>query len=238
MKKVTERLVSFIVWTTGICAFVPIGLSILAATLFIDPKHIDGFIKAGCRCLLRFLFIHVEVEGLRNVQPNRTFLFVSNHVNLFDVFVLKGYIPGFVRGLELDIHFQWFFYGTIIRRLGTIPVSHTNARTALESLNRAKDELADGTSVVVLPEGHRTLDGKFGPFKRGAFLLARDAGVDIIPLVMVGAYRIKRKGSSLIRPGKMILRIGEPILYQDIKDLKINDIRIHVHDTMMELFNR
>ena len=238
MKKVTERLVSLIVWTSGVCAFVLLGLFILFATLFIDPKHIDGFVKTGCRYILRSLFIHVEVQGLCNVQPNRTYLFVANHVNLFDAFVLKGYIPVFVRGLELDKHFEWFFYGAIIRRLGMIPISHVNARAALASLNRAKDALADGTSIVVLPEGHRTLDGKFGPFKRGAFLLARDAGMDILPLVMVGAYRIKHKGRMLIRPGKMTLRFGEPILYQDIKDLKINDIRTHVHERMTELFNR
>jgi 1-acyl-sn-glycerol-3-phosphate acyltransferase len=93
-------------------------------------------------------------------------------------------------------------------------------------------------SIIVLPEGHRTLDGNFRPFMRGVFLLAKEAGTAIMPMVMVGAFEINRKGSLLVRPGKMVLRFGEPISYEDIKDLKVGDIRNKVRDRMLELFNR
>lgn len=178
------------------------------------------------------------MEGLEHVQPQQTYIFMANHVNIFDVFVLYGYLPGFVRGVELDEHFEWLFYGLLIRRLGMIPISHTNARSALKSLQHAKKAIVGGTSIVILPEGGRTLTGHLSPFKRGSFLLAKEAEVDIVPVVMVGAYQIKRKGSSLIRPGNMTLRFGEPIAYQDIKDLDVREITSYVHHIMSALFHQ
>jgi 1-acyl-sn-glycerol-3-phosphate acyltransferase len=237
LRKIKEILISVFVWISGLSVFIPLGLIILLLSIFINPKHFDHFIKASCRIILRFLCIRIQVEGLDLFQTHQTYVFMSNHVNLFDVFVLYGYIPNFVRGIELDKHFDWPFYGLIIRRLGMISISHTNARSALKSLKRAKRAIADGTSIIILPEGGRTLDGKFKPFKRGSFLLAKEAGVDIVPLVMVGAYHIKQKGSLLIRPGKMALRFGEPISYQDIKDLEIHEIASCVQHRMSGLFN-
>ena len=237
-RKIREILISVLVWISGLSAFIPLGLMIIVSSIFFNPKHIDRIIKAGCRTILRLLCIRMQVEGLRHFQTHQTYLFMSNHVNIFDVFVLYGCIPNFVRGVELDRHFNWPFYGLIICRLGMIPISHTNARSALKSLKRAKRAIADGTSIVILPEGGRTLDGKLKPFKRGPFLLAKEAGVDIVPMVMAGAYQIKRKGSLLIRPGKITLRFGEPISYQDIKDLEIDEITSRVHDKMSELFDQ
>jgi 1-acyl-sn-glycerol-3-phosphate acyltransferase len=236
LQSIKINLISLAAWISGLLIFIPLGVCILALSILINPKHFDRFIKAGSRMVLRFLFIRVQVEGCEYFNAKTTYLFMSNHVNLFDGFVILGHVPNFIRGVELDEHFNWPFYGWIIRRLGMIPISHTNARGALESLKIAKTMIAAGTSMVILPEGHRTLNGKFSPFKRGAFLLAKEAGVDIVPVVMVGAFEINRKGSLLLRPGKMMLRFGEPILYQDIKELKMEEIASLVHKKMSALF--
>jgi 1-acyl-sn-glycerol-3-phosphate acyltransferase len=236
--RIREKFISVLVWISGLSVFIPLGLIVLVASLFINPKYFDRFIKTSCRIILRFLWIRIQVEGLNRFQTQQTYVFMSNHVNLFDVFVLYGYIPNFVRGVELDKHFDWLFYGLIIRRLGMIPISHTNARSALKSLKKAKREIAEGTSIIILPEGGRTLDGTLKPFKRGSFFLAKEARVDIVPLVMIGAYHIKRKGSLLIRPGRMTLRFGEPISYQDIKNLDIHEIGSCVRHKMLELLNQ
>lgn len=238
MRNIKEKLISTAVWILGLSAFIPLGSIILLLSLFINPQHFDPFIKLSCRIILRFLRIRIRVEGVEHVHPRQTYIFMANHVNIFDVFVLYGYIPGFVRGVELDKHFGWPFYGLLIRRLGMIPISHTNARSALRSLRHAQTALAHGTSIVILPEGGRTLTGDIGPFKRGSFLLATKAEIDIVPVVMVDAYRIKHKGSSLIRPGKMTLRFGEPIAYQDIKHLNTRDLTARVRQTMSALFHQ
>jgi len=237
LKKIRENLISLLAWISGLSAFLVLAAIILLASLIVDLKHIDRMIKSSCRIIMRMLFIRVKVEGRHLLDPSRTYLFMSNHVNLFDVFILYGYIPHFCRAVELDKHFTWPIYGTIIRRLGMIPISHTRARGALKSLERAKKKLESGISMIILPEGHRTRDGKIGSLMRGSFLLAKQAGADIEPLVMVGARQINHKGSLLIRPGKMTLRFGEPISYQDIRTLEIDEIKSYVHDRMSKLFH-
>ena len=231
-----EMMISALAWTTGLCAFVPVGVMVLLSGRLVHPRRFDRFIKLGCRAIMAALFVRISVEGRNHFKHDRASLFICNHVNIFDVFVLYGFIPNYFRGIELDEHFDWFFYGRIIRRLGMIPISQTNARSAVKSLKVAERAIATGTSILILPEGGRTLDGKFQPFKPGAFTLAKRAGVDIVPLVMIGAYEIKRKGSLMIRPGRMILRFGQPIAYEEIKALPVKEISDLVRGRMLHLY--
>jgi 1-acyl-sn-glycerol-3-phosphate acyltransferase len=237
LRRCKEILISILAWTTGLCAFVPVGLMVVLAGMIVHPRRFDRFTKIGCRNIMRSLFVRIVVEGREHFKSDRTYLFVCNHVNIFDVFVLYGFIPNYFRGVELDEHFDWFFYGRVIRRLGMIPISQTDARSALKSLRIAEQAVGEGTSILVLPEGGRTLDGNFQPFKPGAFVLARRAGVDIVPLVMIGAFQIKRKGSLFIRPGRMTLRFGPPIAYAQIKDLQVKQISQLVRARMLSMFN-
>ena len=101
LRRMKELLISGMAWTSGLCVFIPLGISILIASLIKNPKRFDRFIKACCRLVLRFLFIRIKIEGLDNFQKNKTYLSMSNHINLFDVFVLYGYIPNFVRLLSM-----------------------------------------------------------------------------------------------------------------------------------------
>lgn len=230
-----QILVSILVWTAGLCTFVPVGLLIVLAGSVVPPRRFDRLTKAGCRAIMRSLLVRVTVEGREHFRSDRTYLFVCNHVNIFDVFVLYGFIPNYFRGVELDEHFDWFFYGRVIRRLGMIPISQTNARSALKSLRVAEQAIGEGASILILPEGGRTLDGHLQPFKSGAFALAKKAGVDIVPLAMVGAFEIKRKGSLIVRPGRMTLRFGPPVAYAQIEGLPVKQISELVRARVVEL---
>jgi len=236
-RRCREILISALAWAIGLCAFVPVGLMVLLFSRLAHPRRFAWLVKLGCRIIMSALLVRVSVEGRHRFKHDRTYLFVCNHVNIFDVFVLYGFIPNYFRGIEMDEHFDWFFYGRIIRRLGMIPISQTHARSALKSLKVAEQAMAGGTSILILPEGGRTLDGQFQPFKPGAFTLARRAGVDVVPMAMVGAFEIKRKGSLLIRPGRMTLRFGKPIAYKEIKALPVKEISMLVRGRMLELFN-
>jgi 1-acyl-sn-glycerol-3-phosphate acyltransferase len=227
--------VSSLAWFCGMSVFVLLGSLLLIIGRVVDPKHYDGFVKAACRLILRCTFIRVRVQGRDHLRPGRTYLFVGNHVNIFDVFVFYGYIPTRFRGIELDEHFKWFFYGPIIRRLGMIPISQTNGRSAMKSLKLARQVLEQGTSILILPEGGRTLDGRLQPFKRGSFILAKNARADIVPVVMAGAFHIYRKGGQTIRPGQMALRFGEPIEFAAIQDMDMSQVETLVREKMLEL---
>ncbi len=97
--------------------------------------------------------------------------------------------------------------------MGQIPVSRKSGIKAMESLRRAAALIRrkNNFSCAVFPEGTRTRDGKLGPFKKGGFLLALETGLDILPLVQKGAFKINRRGSLLIHPGRIEFSIEKPI---------------------------
>jgi 1-acyl-sn-glycerol-3-phosphate acyltransferase len=230
-----ERVVSAFLWAWGSFLLGLFGSVIILASLVLPMQCYDPALKWMCRTLLRALGIRVRVEGVHNLRPEQTYLFMSNHVNIFDVFVLGGYLPHLVRGVELESHFRWFFYGLVIRRIGNIPISHHRPFRAMESLRQAREALRRGVSIVILPEGHRTLDGQLRQFKRAPFDMARQAEVDLVPVAMVNAFRINRKGSWLIRPGRLTLRIGKPIPYAQLRTLDSRVIKDHVRESIARL---
>ncbi len=179
--------------------------------------------------------IRVRVEGREHIDPHGTYLFMSNHVNIFDSFVLNAYIPNYVRGVELDKHFRWPIWGTIIRKYGNIPITHHNTKAAIESLNIARKTLLTGTSIVILPEGHRTRDGKLRTFMKGPFHLALNTQVPIVPMAMVGAFQIKQVNSLILRPGILTFRIGQPVPYTEYKHLAVDELRDLIRQRIQEL---
>ncbi|MCK7468678.1 MAG: 1-acyl-sn-glycerol-3-phosphate acyltransferase [Desulfosudis oleivorans] len=136
-----------------------------------------------------------------------------NHVNFFDPLVFQVAFPPALRGVEEESHFRWPVYGGAIRRIGMFPISRKDTARAIETMRRAAAWVRErpGFSFGVMPEGTRTLDGQLGPFKRGGFILAVDAGLEVLPLVQSGAFEIARKGSLNIRPGKVAVTIAPPV---------------------------
>lgn len=232
-----DRVVSLWVWFTGLSVFIMCSLGIVALSGLMPPRRFDRFTKWGCRLILRSLCIRISVQGAPLLRKDRNYIFICNHINILDVFVLYGYISHYFRGVELDEHFDWFFYGTVIRRIGMIPISQTNGRSALKSLKIAQQAIFEGASILILPEGGRTLDGNLQPFKRGSFLLAKKAKVDLVPMAMVGAFDIKRKGNWIIRPGKMVLRFDQPIGYDQIRNMHIDAISALVREKILRLIS-
>ena len=100
-------------------------------------------------------------------DAERTSIFICNHVNLFDAFVIYSAIPQFVRGLELDSHFKIPAYGWMMKRFGNIPVSRGGGPSQFKkTLEQVRSHLANGISVIIFAEGTRTLDGRVGPFEK------------------------------------------------------------------------
>jgi 1-acyl-sn-glycerol-3-phosphate acyltransferase len=168
-------------------------------------------IKKNLRFLFKLLFIKVNSEGSENVEPQKTYLFMCNHSSLFDIPLLEAYIPTFVRGVEALRQFKWPVYGWVIKRLGNIPIDRKNIHASIRSMKTTEQSLKGGMSIVILPEGHRTLDGNLGAFKRLPFHLAKQAGVPIFPIGISGLFQLKQKGSWLIRPRPVSIKFGEPM---------------------------
>ncbi len=217
-------LVSLFRWTLGLVVFTVAATAVLVAAFLLPTRRLSQVIRWGCRAVLWATGVRVRVE-MEEPLEGGPFLFVGNHVNIFDPFVYGGYLPRPVRGVELETHFRWPLYGLVIRKIGNVPIRQRPGRSILESYDRAAELIRQGISVVILPEGHRTLTGRLGSFTRAPFRFAKDLGLDIVPVALVGAYRIKRKGSWHIRPGTVVLRIGRPVRSHEIQHLSDAELR-------------
>jgi 1-acyl-sn-glycerol-3-phosphate acyltransferase len=169
----------------------------------------------------KFIFwifgMKVSVIGYEELDPKSSYVFVSNHASMFDiptVFVaLKGKV-NFVFKKELTYVPIW---GWALRYGQFIMIDRSNPRKAMASIERAAQSTRNGSSVILFPEGTRTLDGKLQPFKRGAFSLAIKAGIPVVPVTINGTFAIMPKGSLDIQPANISVVLGKPISATDIQ---------------------
>ncbi len=213
MRSSFERVRSILIWTAALPVFVVCCAIVLAASFLVRGPGFERLVKRCCRAVLFCCGVRLRVRGRENAEPGRRYLLMMNHVNFFDPLVFYAAYPGPARGIEEESHFRWPVYGAVLRRLGVVPVDRLNPEKARVSLSRAASFIRSqpGFSFLVMPEGTRSPDGRLGPFKRGGFILAVETGIPILPIVEIGAERINRKGSLLIRPGRVEIVIGEPV---------------------------
>jgi 1-acyl-sn-glycerol-3-phosphate acyltransferase len=213
MKKAVSAALSLLIWCVGWIWFFFGALFLLLIGVFRAGSFFETWLKGLCRSLVWICGILVTVSGRENFQAGRQYLLMMNHVNILDGFVFYCSFPGKARGIEDESHFDWPVYGWVIRRMGQIPINRKSGIKAMESLRRAAALIRQKKdfSCAVFPEGTRTINGKLGPFKKGGFLLAIETGLDILPLVQKGAYRINRRNSLLLHPGRIDYFIEKPI---------------------------
>lgn len=191
---------------------------------------------------MRFLFVlagtRVKVEGLENLEPGKTYLFMANHVSLYDVPLLAGFIPGIVRGVEASRQHRWPLYGKVMRRLGNIPIERGSTHGSVSSFKKTLDVLNNGRSMIILPSGHRTINGEIKPFKRLPFLLAKQNNKGIVPIGLSSLYTLKRKGSWIITPTTVKISFGKVISKEKINELPIDELRDYVQNEVSKLVER
>lgn len=164
-----------------------------------------------CKFTCWILFIKVKVKGRENIDKNTSYIFVANHQGAFDIFSIYGF---------LDHNFKWlmkkslekiFMVGPACRRAGHIFVDDSKISAIKNTILQAEDTLKDGMSLVIFPEGSRSWDGKMIPFKRGAFMLASEFNLPVVPLTIDGSFRRMPRYTYNVTPGKIILTIHKPI---------------------------
>jgi 1-acyl-sn-glycerol-3-phosphate acyltransferase len=132
---------------------------------------------------------------------------MANHLSQFDIPVLLSGMPIQFRWLAKAELFKIPIFGRGMRGAGYISIDRSNRQSAFQSLTRAAQIIRQGTSVVIFPEGTRSVDGRLQGFKKGGFVLAVDAGVPTIPLIIEGTHEIMPKGRWLIHPRQVHIRL-------------------------------
>ncbi|MGZ4817786.1 MAG: lysophospholipid acyltransferase family protein, partial [Terriglobales bacterium] len=128
-----------------------------------------------------------------------------------DIPLLYEHLPFQFRIMAKKELFRYPFMGWHLRRSGQIPVDASSAAASMRSLMKAVRSLQAGMPLVVFPEGGRSPNGQIQPFMSGAFYIAIKAGVDVVPMALVGTYEVLPMNSFHIRPGPMELVVGDPI---------------------------
>lgn len=202
---------SLFLWSVGLSNLFGWMWAVRAIPTFSDYKRADFILKALCKAVPLSCGVRIQVEGGKSLSRDNAYVYVVNHVNIFDIFAIYKAVPGYTRSLEHIDHFSWPVIGPLITAVGQIPVDPKNKHLTARGVRAAETMLKQGDSLVVLPEGSRTLDGSVGPFYPGAFRMAVRAGADIVPMAIKGGRRINRRGDWRVRPGKEKVLIGKPI---------------------------
>ena len=223
---------SVALWTASGAHFFVVCPLLVALGAVVDPRKNDWPQRVFFRNILRVAGVKFEVKCSPGFDAQRASLFVCNHVNIFDPFVIYSAIPQFVRGFELASHFKIPAYGWMMGRFGNIPVPDENNRTraAMQEMARKADEaFKSGTSLIAFAEGSRTRDGHVGPFHKGVFRLAIRFGVPIVPMSIVGSYEFFRTGDWMLNPGKITVHLHDTIETAGTKKEDVDQLSNRVH---------
>jgi 1-acyl-sn-glycerol-3-phosphate acyltransferase len=173
-----------------------------------DPLYWAGI--NGVMFFVRAVGVRVRVVGKERI-PAGVCLFVANHTSSADAPAVVGAIPRRIAILLKESLFRYPLVGSAFRLARFIPVNRRERDSALESLEKAIEELRGGQSFLIYPEGTRSPDGRLQEFKKGAVVMAIKAGVPIVPVACSGAHRVMEKRSLEIHPGEILVEFLAPI---------------------------
>ena len=162
--------------------------------------------------ILKAAGVRVRYENEGALPRGRPQILVANHQSWFDVFALAGTLPvdyRFVGKKELT---KIPLFGPAWQVAGHYAIDRSDRQAAIASLNAVGHSMREkGHSIVLFPEGTRSPDGTLAPFKKGAFVMAINAEVPVVPIAITGSRAVMPKGKWSVRPGEIVVRIGEPI---------------------------
>jgi len=231
MRKAYLTIRSLLLWAISGVHFGVVCTFLVILGIFIDPRKNDWPQRFFFRNILRFAGVRFEARRSPGFDPQRTSIFVCNHVNIFDAFVIYSAIPQFVRGFELESHFHYPIYGWMMGRFGNVPVPDVPSREGLETMTqRAKAALDSGVSLIAFAEGSRTRDGRVDEFKKGAFNLALKFGVPIVPMSITGSFQFFRTGDWMLYPGKITVYLHDTIETSGVSRSEVDALRRRVRE--------
>ena len=173
--------------------------------------YYPGLIWSRLFCLISL--VRIEVRGREKLDRSTSYVFVANHQGAYDIFLIYGYLGHKFKWMMKSSLRRIPFVGAACAAAGFIFVARSG-KGLRETLAAAEKILTGGMSLVVFPEGSRTPDGKIHRFKKGAYQIADDLSLPVVPLTIDGSYRVLSKNSKLIRPGKIVLTVHDPIFPQ------------------------
>jgi 1-acyl-sn-glycerol-3-phosphate acyltransferase len=222
MKRFWEILRGIGLWAMSWLHFLIAVPILIGLAAILDPRKHDWLQRGLCKRIAFFSGAKVVLKAAPGFEAQRTSIFMVNHVNLLDPFMLYCAVPQLVRGWELESHFRIPIYGWLMKRFGNVPVPDVRSPKDLKRLWRMTKEAIDsGVSLIIFPEAKRTRDGHVNAFEEGGFRLAQQLGVPIVPASLVGSFHHLRTGHWLLRPTTITVVLHDTI---ETKGMKKEDV--------------
>lgn len=186
-------------------------ITIIGTTIF--GTHGWGYYPAHLwsRFVCCLWMIRVKIVGRENIDKHTSYVFVANHQGAFDIWAIYGY---------LNHNFKWlmkaglekiFMVGPACRKSGHVFVDDSSLTSIRSTIADSESKLKGGMSLVIFPEGSRSWDGKMIPFKRGAFMLAAEFKLPVVPITIDGSFKAMPRYTYACHPGTIVLTIHRPI---------------------------
>lgn len=204
------------------------GTLAIVLSITISQK-ISGYCgTAWARLNAFFTPMFVSVSGKEKIKKHTSYIVVPNHQSHYDIFLLYGWLGIYIRWvMKMELR-KIPVFGYCCQTMGHIYVDRSSTESAIASLNAAKENLSDGSSIIMFPEGTRHSTGELLPFKKGAFRMAIDLGLPLLPITIVDTKDILPTKTLNLMPGKVKMIVHEPI---DVSKYTIDDLEKLMSDT-------
>lgn len=174
-----------------------------------------------------------KVEGIENIDPSKAYVMVLNHNSMVDIMSIYN-LPLVFKWVSKREVYRIPIVGRLLFAHGDIVINRASAKEAMKLVHtKGLEWLSKGASVSIFPEGTRSKDGQIHNFKAGAFILAKDAGVPILPIVLDGTNTVVRKGWLMNWRNEITIRVLPPVSAEEVKERDIKDVMSQVHDDMV-----
>ena len=227
----------YYIFLVAMC-FLFLGLSILVLMLTYPFQKSRRCVHEVSRVLVNTFFVippvwRRSVEGLENLDRSKSYVVVCNHQSMIDIPTLYS-VPLNFRWVSKREVFKIPFFGRFLMVHGDICINRAKASEAMNQLlGDGKLWISRGVSIAIFPEGTRSRDGNMLRFRTGAFLLAKEAGVEILPVVMSGTASHIKKSALFNWRNKITIKILPPVSVEDLQNRDMKEVVCQVRGDMM-----
>jgi 1-acyl-sn-glycerol-3-phosphate acyltransferase len=227
MINILTKILSLFILVIFFPLFALMLISVIIFSYITHPKNTYPFlVPISARVIMLSGLQWFSVKGKVPPKKDGPYLFMFNHESMFDVLMLAGGIPYYINAIGWEGVFKIPLFGFMAKRYGAYAITHDNTDKAKATLKAAeKILLQDKDSMVLSPEGQRTITGEMGEFKKGGFHFAKATNATIVPVGLIGAYRANKRTSWTINPGRLTLVFGDPITAEDYSNLSVEELR-------------
>jgi 1-acyl-sn-glycerol-3-phosphate acyltransferase len=230
------RLYQLIIWLPVFLVTTILTASIVTAGCLCGGERFFSYHPGAlwARIVCFITLCPVKIIGREKLNKNQSYVFLSNHQGAYDIFLIYGHIGQPIKWVMKQSLRKIPFVGKACESAGFIFVDNSSPKAAAKTIKIAEEKLQNGASIAIFPEGSRTKTGKMDKFKKGAYQMALDLKLPIVPITINGSYEVMPISSFFINPHKMELIIHEPIPTEFINPENIREVATKIRELVDE----